>query len=127
MPLTINHKQEKLSRICDYTDFFRKDWKHLTNIKCYNMDLLKEAISLLISNGSPLPGEWEDYALTGNWDDHRGCHVGSNVLLIYRVEQQEKQEKIVFVRAGMFTQELSANITACNYGFLPKLGIKLTL
>ena len=31
---------------------------------------------------------------------NRECHVGGDFLLIYRLEQQGKQEMIVFVRAG---------------------------
>ena len=60
------------------------------------MAQLKEAVLLLIANDCPLGPEWRDHALTGDWADHRECHVGGDFLLIYQVEGNQ----IIFVRAG---------------------------
>ena len=60
------------------------------------MAQLKEAMLLLIANDGPLGPEWRDHALTGDWADHRECHVGGDFLLIYQVEGNQ----IIFVRAG---------------------------
>jgi mRNA interferase YafQ len=40
------------------------------------MNRLKEAMLLLVANGGPLPAEWLDHPLTGDWLSHRECHVG---------------------------------------------------
>lgn len=64
------------------------------------MQQLKEVMLLLIANDAPLPAEWLDHALIGDWLDHRECHVGGDFLLIYRIDSQSKQEMVVFVRAG---------------------------
>ena len=50
------------------------------------MHRLKEAMVLLISNEGPLPTEWLDHALTGDWMGHRECHIGGDFLLIYKLE-----------------------------------------
>ena len=57
---------------------------------------LKEAMLLLIANDGPLGPEWRDHALTGDWADHRECHIGGDFLLIYQVDGNQ----IIFVRAG---------------------------
>lgn len=41
---------------------------------------------LIIANDAPLPAEWRDHELQGDWADHRECHVGGDFLLIYRLE-----------------------------------------
>jgi len=61
------------------------------------MRQLKEAMLLLIANDGPLAPEWRDHALTGNWADHRECHIGGDFLLIYRLTGDAL---VVFVRAG---------------------------
>ncbi len=60
------------------------------------MAQLKEAMLLLIANDGPLGPEWRDHALTGDWADHRECHIGGDFLLIYQVDGNQ----IIFVRAG---------------------------
>ena len=60
------------------------------------MAQLKEVMLLLIANDGPLGPEWRDHALTGDWADHRECHIGGNFLLIYQVDGNQ----INFVRAG---------------------------
>jgi mRNA interferase YafQ len=44
--------------------------------------------------------EWLDHALTGEWANHRECHVGGDFLLVYRVDDTGQRGQIVFVRAG---------------------------
>jgi len=60
------------------------------------MAQLKESMLLLIANDGPLGPEWCDDALTGDWADHRECHIGGDFLLIYQVDGNQ----INFVRAG---------------------------
>jgi len=64
------------------------------------MKRLKEAMLLLIANDAPLEPQWLDHPLTGNWADHRECHIGGDFLLIYRLQRRGSMESIIFVRAG---------------------------
>lgn len=85
-----------LPRASDHTRQFRKDWERLSQTGRFNMAQLKEAMLLLIANDGPLSPEWRDPALTGDWADHRECHIGGDFLLIYQVDGNQ----IIFVRAG---------------------------
>ncbi|QET04132.1 type II toxin-antitoxin system YafQ family toxin [Cupriavidus pauculus] len=91
-----SRKRAKLPLRSDRTKGFEKDWVRLTHSGRYNMAALKETMLLLIANDGPLPAEYLDHALAGEWNDHRECHVGGDFLLIYRVDDDE----VVFVRAG---------------------------
>lgn len=100
MPSTTNDKRAPLPRTSDHTKSFRKDWVRLTRSGRYDMKQLKEVMLLLIANDEPLGEEWLDHPLTGDWRDHRECHIGGDFLLIYRLEKRGKEEMIVFVRTG---------------------------
>lgn len=83
------------------------DWERLSHSGLYDMNRLKEAISLMISNDAPLPPELLDHSLKGKWGDHRECHIGGDFLLVYKIADIGKSGMVVFVRAGTHT-ELSA-------------------
>jgi mRNA interferase YafQ len=91
-------------RECAYTNQFHKDWQSLTHSGRYDMASLKEVMLLLIAGVDPLPAEWLDHALKGEWSDHRECHVGGDFLLIYRIADAGKSQSITFVRAGTHAQ-----------------------
>ena len=97
-------KRSPFPRACDYTKQFRKDWEALHRSGRFDMKRLKEAILLLVANDAPLPPEWLDHPLTGQWSSHRECHVGGDFLLIYRLDGKGSDEFIVFVRAGTHAQ-----------------------
>lgn len=93
-------KRAVLPRASDRTKAFAKDWVRLSHSGRHDMKRLKEAMLLLIANDAPLEPQWFDHALTGDWADHRECHVGGDFLLIYRLDGQGANESIIFVRAG---------------------------
>jgi mRNA interferase YafQ len=93
-------KRASLPRASDYTREFQKDWQRLTHSGRYDMNGLKEAMLLLVANNGPLPAEWLDHALTGEWAGHRECHIGGDFLLIYKLDDSGKTGLVVFVRAG---------------------------
>ena len=64
------------------------------------MNLLKEALLLLIANDGPLGAEWLDHPLKGEWEGHRECHIGGDFLLVYRLDDKSKVALVVFVAAG---------------------------
>jgi len=45
--------------------------------------LLSEILVLLLED-KPLPQRAVDHALTGEWKDHRDCHIRPDLILIYR-------------------------------------------
>lgn len=55
-----------------------------------------EAVSVL-ANDQPLAEKHRDHALTGDWKDHRDCHVKPDLLLIYR---KPNAEVLQLVRLG---------------------------
>jgi mRNA interferase YafQ len=40
-------------------------------------------LQLLLKN-KPLAEKYKDHALTGDWSDHRDCHIKPDLVLIYR-------------------------------------------
>lgn len=67
-----------------WTSQFKKDYK-LAMKRGQSIDLLDNIIRLL-AKGEPLPETNRDHALSGNWIGHRECHIQSDWLLVYRVE-----------------------------------------
>lgn len=64
------------------------------------MTRLKQVMMLLIANDEPLPAEWLDHELTGEWADHRECHAKGDLLLIYQL----RVDGVIFVRAGTHSE-----------------------
>ena len=93
-------KRAALPRASDHTKAFAKDWTRLTHSGRFDLTRLKAVMLLLVANDAPLPVQWLDHALTGEWADHRECHVGGDFLLIYRLVGSGDGEHITFVRAG---------------------------
>jgi mRNA interferase YafQ len=89
-------KRAKLPRNSDYAKGFVKDWQRLSRSGRFDLGALKHVMLLLVADDGPLPPQYKDHALTGNWADHRECHIGGDFLLIYRV----LGESVVFVRCG---------------------------
>jgi len=93
---TARSKRASIPRRSDYTKAFEKDWLRLSRSGRFDLHTLKEAILLLIANDAPLPPEWLDHELKGQWADHRECHIGGDFLLIYQCNAR----MVVFVRSG---------------------------
>ena len=100
-------KRASLPRASDYTREFHKDWQRLSHSGRYDMNELKEAMLLLVGNDGPLPPEWLDHPLTGDWVGHRECHIGGDFLLIYRLDDSGKSGLVVFVRSGTHSELFS--------------------
>ena len=50
--------------------------------------MLDEAVTIL-ANGEKLPEKYHDHELTGNWKEHRECHIQPDWLLIYKLTERE--------------------------------------
>ena len=64
-----------------WTTQFKKDYK-LAMKRHLNMALLDDVIRAL-SRGETLPEKNRDHALTGDWAEHRECHIQPD----YRIEE----------------------------------------
>lgn len=67
----------------DITGVFKRDLKRAQKRGC-DINLLLEIVDKL-QNGEPLPEKNKDHALTGNWREHRECHITPDWLLVYRI------------------------------------------
>lgn len=91
-------KRASLPRQSSHTRQFEKDWDRLSKTGRFDMVALKEVTGMLVANDGPLPAEYRDHELTGDWKDHRECHIGGDFLLIYTLD--DKQNLVVFVATG---------------------------
>jgi len=85
-------------RQIELTTTFRRDYKRVSSQPRHrDLDTLLSLILELIVNDVPLPVRNRDHALTGNWSDHRECHIKPDLLLIYR---KPSDETLQLVRLG---------------------------
>lgn len=67
-----------------WTRQFKKDYKLALK---RNMDIeLLDNIILALAKGENLPDKNRDHSLSGDWVGHRECHIQSDWLLIYRID-----------------------------------------
>lgn len=61
---------------------------------------LLAVLRLLIAN-KPLPPKYRDHPLTGDWSDHRDCHLKPDLILIYRLPDLDT---VQLVRLGSHSE-----------------------
>lgn len=67
---------------------FKRDYKRELkgrHRKTVESDL--KAVLIALVNSQPLEEKYKDHALTGNWKDHRDCHVKPDLILIYSIPE----------------------------------------
>jgi mRNA interferase YafQ len=55
----------------------------------------------IIANDEPLPERMRDHTLTGEWGDHRDCHIRPDLVLIYR---KPDDDTLQLVRLGSHSE-----------------------
>ena len=72
-------------RTIDPTGRFKRDLKRELKGR-HRQDIAEELDGLiaLLAADLPIPTRLRDHALTGEWKDHRDCHVKPDLVLIYR-------------------------------------------
>jgi len=68
-----------------YTSKFKKDIKNIQNGKRYDINELFFVVNEL-ANQRPLEAKYHDYALLGNYNGYRECHIRPDWLLIYAIK-----------------------------------------
>ena len=66
------------------TSRFKKDLKKMKK-QGKNIDALETVVNALQS-GKALDKKYADHLLSGNWKNHRECHIKPDWLLIYRYD-----------------------------------------
>lgn len=77
---------------------FKRDIKKFEHQKTV-MLALKDIIERLLKQ-VPLDEKNCDHSLSGNWVDHRECHVKPDILLIYRLDK----ESLILERLGSHSE-----------------------
>ena len=73
-----------MNRDIVWTTQFKRDYK-LALKRGFDINLLDDIIRAL-SRGEVLPEKNRDHTLSGNWAGHRECHIQSDWLLVYRID-----------------------------------------
>ncbi len=72
-------------RRIEYTRAFRRDFKgEKKEQHRRDLDSLVSGVVSLLAEDQTLPEKNRDHRLSGNWDDHRECHLKPDLLLICR-------------------------------------------
>ena len=89
-------------REINYTARFKRDYRRERSGKLgKKLDaLLMEVVNQLAAD-TPLPRRNVDHALSGEWNDHRDCHIRPDLILIYR---KPDEKNLDLVRLGSHSE-----------------------
>jgi mRNA interferase YafQ len=74
-----------MPRSCDYSKDFVRAWDRYEKSGRVDLNVVKTLIALLINADAPLPAQYKDHELQGDWKGYRDCHVRGDHLLIYKI------------------------------------------
>jgi mRNA interferase YafQ len=85
-------------RRIERTGRFKRDYKR-EGRGAYHATLQADLMRVVnaLAQGEPLTERYRDHALTGDWQDHRDCHIKPDLILIYR---KPDAETLQLVRLG---------------------------
>lgn len=89
-------------RVINQTGQFKRDLKR--EAKGLHRALLTKEFTLIIkllASDEPLPEKYRDHALSGDWKDHRDCHLKPDLVLIYC---KQDAEQLSLVRLGSHSE-----------------------
>ncbi len=76
----------RIARTSQFKRDYKRELKGRHKITLEND--LKDVLTSLVQNES-LEERYRDHALTGNWKDHRDCNINPDLVLIYRIVEDE--------------------------------------
>lgn len=89
-------------RKIERTTAFRRDFKReLKGPHGGRLDALMAEVVTMLAEDRPLPPSNRDHPLTGEWRDHRSCHLRPDLLLLYR---KPDAETLQLVRLGSHSE-----------------------
>jgi mRNA interferase YafQ len=85
-------------RTIERTGQFKRDYKRAVKGP-HRAALERDFIEVVtaLANDQPLAEKHRDHALSGDWKDHRDCHIRPDLVLIYR---KPDDEVLQLVRLG---------------------------
>jgi mRNA interferase YafQ len=95
-----NQKRAELPKQCSYTPEFKKSWERYKRAGRRDMNAVRQVMTLLFL-GEPLPPEYRDHELTGDWAGFRECHIGGDFLLIC---EHSRPDLITFTDLGSHSE-----------------------
>ena len=101
---TSESKRTILPRDVKKADIFLNDCEKLSHSGKHDMNVLKEVMMLLIANDAPLPPEWKDHKLKGQYSGNRECHVKGDLVLVYNLAEGDSNDLITFIRVGTHSE-----------------------
>ena len=85
-----------------YTARFKRDYRREKSGRhSKKLDALLMEVVNLPTDDTPLPPRNFDHPLSGEWNDHRDCHIRPGLVLIYRKPDDESLE---LVRLGSHSE-----------------------
>lgn len=84
-----------------YSNSFEKDLKKLVKSSLKDVELVKEVIKKLIEE-IKLEKKHRNHVLIGNFKGRMECHVKPDLLLVYKINEEEKT--ILFERIGTHSE-----------------------
>lgn len=81
-------------RTPEYSSQFKRDYKKAKS-RGKDMSVMKAVMDMLLME-EPLPKEYKDHQLKGEWKSFRELHLESDWLLVYRVAENT----VYFTRTG---------------------------
>ena len=89
-------------RTINYTSRFKKDYKReKSGHHGKALDHLLEDILQQLVFDKQLPQRNADHPLSGEWSDHRDCHIKPDLILIYR---KDDENNLILVRLGSHSE-----------------------
>ena len=84
------------------TNTFKRDYKRELKGK-YRASLESDFANVVqaLAKDEPLAERYRDHPLTGEWNDHRDCHIKPDLVLIYR---KSDAERLQLVRLGSHSE-----------------------
>ncbi|PCI28009.1 type II toxin-antitoxin system mRNA interferase toxin, RelE/StbE family [Candidatus Kaiserbacteria bacterium] len=89
-------------RQIERTSKFKKDYKR--ELKGQHKDTLNDVfveVVTSLASDLALDEKYRDHSLSGEWSDHRDCHIKPDLVLIYRLENSDK---LHLVRIGSHSE-----------------------
>jgi len=89
-------------REIERTSQFKKDYKReKMSVHRETLSSVFPGILTMLRMDLPLPEKHRDHALTGNWRDHRDCHIKPDLVLIY---SKPNDDTLQLVRLGSHSE-----------------------
>lgn len=89
-------------RTIRYTNRFKRDYKReKAGQRGKRLDTELDEVIRLLAADVPLPHRHFDHPLSGEWGDHRDCHVRPDLILIYR---KPDDKNLDLVRLGSHSE-----------------------